>query len=108
MLIGDAAHPMTPNLGQGTCQAIEDALVLSILLAQRGPIETALERFEKLRRARVAAIVLGARWIGSFAQFEGWAVRLARRSLPRPFLSGAIARTFHAIHDYQPGSGCVL
>ena len=32
-LLGDAAHPMTPNLGQGGCQAIEDALVLARLLA---------------------------------------------------------------------------
>jgi 2-polyprenyl-6-methoxyphenol hydroxylase-like FAD-dependent oxidoreductase len=31
-LLGDAAHPMTPNLGQGGCQAIEDAVVLASLL----------------------------------------------------------------------------
>jgi len=104
VLIGDAAHPMTPNLGQGTCQALEDALVLSRLLAGRGSIETAFRRFEKLRRARAAAIVLGARWVGGFAQSEGWAARLARRSLPRCVLSGAIERMFHAIHDYQAGS----
>lgn len=104
VLIGDAAHPMTPNLGQGTCQAVEDALVLSLLLARRGSIEAALDRFEKLRRARAAAIVLGARWIGGFAQSEGWAARLTRRSLPRPFLSRAIERTFHALHDYRAGA----
>jgi 2-polyprenyl-6-methoxyphenol hydroxylase-like FAD-dependent oxidoreductase len=104
VLIGDAAHPMTPNLGQGTCQAIEDALALSLLLAGHGPIETAFRRFEKLRRARVAAIVLGARWIGGLAQSEGWAARLARKSLPRSSWSGAIERMFHAIHDYQAGS----
>ncbi|MEI8190847.1 MAG: FAD-dependent monooxygenase, partial [candidate division NC10 bacterium] len=104
VLIGDAAHPMTPNLGQGACQAIEDALALSILLTKRGSIEAAFRRFEELRRARVAAIVLGARWIGSFAQSEGWAVRLARNSLPRFLLSGAIERTFHAIHGYRAGS----
>jgi len=101
VLIGDAAHPMTPNLGQGTCQAIEDALVLSLLLARRGSLETALGRFERRRRARVAAIVLGARWIGRFAQSQGWAARLARHSLPHFFLSCALERTFHAIHDYR-------
>ena len=36
-LLGDAAHPMTPNLGQGGCQAIEDALVLARCLARRRP-----------------------------------------------------------------------
>jgi 2-polyprenyl-6-methoxyphenol hydroxylase-like FAD-dependent oxidoreductase len=102
--IGDAAQPMTPNLGQGTCQAIEDALALSLLLAQIGSIETAFRRFERLRRARVAAIMLGARWIGSFAQSEGWAARLARSSLPRFFLARAMERTFHSIHDYRAGS----
>jgi len=104
VLIGDAAHPMTPNLGQGTCQAVEDALVLSLLLAGRGSIEEAFCRFEKLRRARAAAIVLGARWIGGFAQSEGRAARLARNSLPRRFLSGAIERAFHAMHDHHAGA----
>lgn len=97
VLIGDAAHPMTPNLGQGTCQAIEDALALSILMTQRGSIEAAFQRFEKRRRVRAAAIVLGARWIGRFAQSEGWAARLARSGL----WSGFIDRAFHAIHDYR-------
>jgi 2-polyprenyl-6-methoxyphenol hydroxylase-like FAD-dependent oxidoreductase len=104
VLIGDAAHPMTPNLGQGTCQAIEDAVELARLLAERGPIEAAFRRFEKLRRARVAAIVLGARWIGRFAQSEGRAARLARNRLPHVLLSNVIERSFHAIHDYRAGS----
>lgn len=98
VLIGDAAHPMTPNLGQGTCQAIEDALLLSRRLARGGSIETAFHRFEKLRRARVGAIVLGARWIGGFAQSESRAARLARTRLPRAFLSGALEKSFQAVH----------
>ena len=104
VLVGDAAHPMTPNLGQGTCQAIEDALVLSLLLAEHGSIATAFLRFEEFRRARVAAIVLGARWIGRFAQSESRAARLARGSVPGFLLSGAIARTLRAIHGYRAGA----
>lgn len=103
VLIGDAAHPMTPNLGQGTCQAVEDALVLSRLLVQHGSIEKAFRRFEKARRVRAAAIVLGARWIGRFAQSRGRAARVARRSLPRFLLSGAIERSLHPVHGYRPG-----
>jgi 2-polyprenyl-6-methoxyphenol hydroxylase-like FAD-dependent oxidoreductase len=104
VLIGDAAHPMTPNLGQGACQALEDALVLSLLLARSGPIEAALVRFAKLRRARAAAIVLGARWVGSFAQSEGWAARLARHGLPRFLVSSVVARAFRAAHGYRAGA----
>ena len=104
MLIGDASHPMTPNLGQGTCQAIEDAVLLSRMLAERGSTDVAFRRFERLRRARVAAIVLGARWIGRFAQSEGRAARLARSGLPHALLSKAIEGSFHAIHDYRAGS----
>ena len=36
-LVGDAAHPMTPNLGQGACQAIEDAMVLAHLAEATWP-----------------------------------------------------------------------
>jgi hypothetical protein len=36
-LLGDAAHPTTPNLGQGACQAIEDAVVLAASLADDPP-----------------------------------------------------------------------
>ena len=104
VLIGDAVHPMTPNLGQGTCQAVEDALLLSLLLAGGGPIEEAFHRVERLRRARAAAIVLGARWIGGFAQSEGWPVRLVRNSFPRALLSSAIEGAFRVVHDYRTGA----
>ncbi|HAH06824.1 MAG TPA: FAD-dependent oxidoreductase [Elusimicrobia bacterium] len=104
VLVGDAAHPMTPNLGQGTCLAVEDALALSLLLGRRGSIEAALRRYEEQRRVRAAAIVLAARWIGRFAQSEGWAARLSRGSLPRALLSGGIERAFHAIHGCRAGA----
>ena len=42
VLLGDAAHPMTPNLGQGAGQAIEDAVVLDECLAASSSIEEAL------------------------------------------------------------------
>jgi len=48
-LLGDAAHPMTPNLGQGACQALEDALVLAKELQANADIPTALRAYEALR-----------------------------------------------------------
>jgi 2-polyprenyl-6-methoxyphenol hydroxylase-like FAD-dependent oxidoreductase len=69
-LLGDAAHPMTPNLGQGACQAIEDALELSACLASETDPELGLEKYEKRRIARTSPIVRASRWLGSIAQLE--------------------------------------
>ena len=69
-LLGDAAHPMTPNLGQGGCQAIEDALVLARCLAEGGSVEASLRRYEALRIPRTRFIVKASRRIGRAFQIE--------------------------------------
>ena len=56
VLIGDAAHPTTPNVGQGACMAIEDALVLARLLAGHADPREAVPGFEAIRYPRTAAI----------------------------------------------------
>jgi 2-polyprenyl-6-methoxyphenol hydroxylase-like FAD-dependent oxidoreductase len=55
-LLGDAAHPTTPNLGQGACQAIEDAVCLTVSLASSRQVETALRHYERARQPRTTAI----------------------------------------------------
>lgn len=62
-LLGDAAHPMLPHLGQGANQAIEDGMALATLLAQvdNAQVPAALLVYERLRRERVAEVQLGAR-----------------------------------------------
>ncbi|WP_374467113.1 FAD-dependent oxidoreductase [Ferrovibrio sp.] len=61
LLLGDAAHPMVPTLGQGATQAIEDACVAVTRLRKAlhggGDIGTALEAIEQQRRARVEFVV---------------------------------------------------
>ena len=69
-LLGDAAHPMTPNLGQGGCQAIEDALVLARHLSAGPAVERALRRYESERIPRTAALVKASRRIGHLFQIE--------------------------------------
>jgi len=69
-LLGDAAHPMTPNLGQGGCQAIEDALVLARCLAEGGAADASLRRYESLRMPRTRFIVNASRRIGRAFQME--------------------------------------
>jgi len=62
-LLGDAAHPMLPHLGQGANQSIEDGMALATILAgaEPGNLPAALLAYERLRRERVAAVQRGAR-----------------------------------------------
>jgi 2-polyprenyl-6-methoxyphenol hydroxylase-like FAD-dependent oxidoreductase len=69
-LLGDAAHPMTPNLGQGACQTIEDAVVLARCLDEGGAIAEALRRYERLRADRTAMVVRRSRRVGVVGQLE--------------------------------------
>jgi 2-polyprenyl-6-methoxyphenol hydroxylase-like FAD-dependent oxidoreductase len=69
-LLGDAAHPMTPDLGQGACQAIEDAVVLAKRLSEESDPASALRHYESQRTRRVAVIVQRSRRLGKMAQLE--------------------------------------
>jgi salicylate hydroxylase len=62
-LLGDAAHPMLPHLGQGANQSIEDGMALATILSQASHANApaALQAYERLRRERVAAVQRGAR-----------------------------------------------
>jgi 2-polyprenyl-6-methoxyphenol hydroxylase-like FAD-dependent oxidoreductase len=67
-LLGDAAHPMTPNLGQGACQAIEDAVVLGRSVRECVDVPAALRQYESKRAARTSAIVRHSRQVSRIAQ----------------------------------------
>ena len=62
-LLGDAAHPMLPHLGQGANQSMEDGITLAFMLSQVGKDEApeALRAYERVRRERTGAIQSGAR-----------------------------------------------
>ncbi|KOG85922.1 FAD-dependent oxidoreductase, partial [Streptomyces varsoviensis] len=64
VLLGDAAHAMTPNLGQGACQALEDAAVLAAALAAGPTVESALARYDAERRPRSQSVARAARQAG--------------------------------------------
>jgi 2-polyprenyl-6-methoxyphenol hydroxylase-like FAD-dependent oxidoreductase len=70
-LLGDAAHPMTPNIGQGACQAIEDGLALASELAKTREPEQSLRSYEAQRSARTAKFVLRSRRLGHLVQRPG-------------------------------------
>ncbi|HYG62370.1 MAG TPA: FAD-dependent monooxygenase [Thermoanaerobaculia bacterium] len=70
-LLGDAAHPMTPNLGQGACQAIEDAVVLAHCLRENtGAPTAALRHYEARRIPRANGFVLASMRLGRLGQWE--------------------------------------
>lgn len=83
-LLGDAAHPMTPHLGQGACQAIEDATVLGRCLSEADPLVT----YERRRYGRTARFVRGSRLAGWVAQARSPLVCAGRnvvlRAVSRP------------------------
>ncbi len=61
VLLGDAAHAMPPNLGQGACQALEDAVTLAASLRAETTVEAALARYDAERRPRSQAVARAAR-----------------------------------------------
>jgi salicylate hydroxylase len=65
-LLGDAAHPMLPHLGQGANQSIEDGMALATILSRvdTSAVPASLLAYERLRRERVAEVQLGARQNG--------------------------------------------
>jgi 2-polyprenyl-6-methoxyphenol hydroxylase-like FAD-dependent oxidoreductase len=64
VLIGDAAHAITPHLGQGAAQAVEDAVVLADELQKNAPVKESLESFERRRYERCKFILEASLEIG--------------------------------------------
>ncbi|EIV94872.1 FAD-dependent monooxygenase [Frankia sp. QA3] len=92
-LLGDAAHPITFNIGQGACQALEDALVLAEHLERdSGDPAAALRRYEAERRARTAPMQRIAWWIGRMGAVENRAaIRLREAFMRRNWNTRAFA-----------------
>lgn len=99
VLLGDAAHAMTPNLGQGGGQALEDAATLTVLLtpllarrrsggaaeSSANTVAAALGRYDSLRRPRTQSIAQKSRLMGQVFQLES------------PFLEGLRNAVFSAV-----------
>jgi len=67
-MLGDAAHPMTPFLGQGACLALEDALLLGRAFAASASANEALSRYEEARKPRGTFVQLSSREEGMTLQ----------------------------------------
>ncbi len=107
-LLGDAAHATTPNLGQGACMALEDAVVLAHCIATHyianvRPIESALREYERrCAFPRTAAIVRESWQTGRVLQLD----RPALESVRDRFIASSLGRhlgmrTFTKLTDLQ-------
>jgi 2-polyprenyl-6-methoxyphenol hydroxylase-like FAD-dependent oxidoreductase len=70
VLIGDAAHPTTPNLGQGGCTAIEGAYLLAKCIEKYGISQDAYKRYEELHFDRAQEINQESLRLGKIGQFS--------------------------------------
>jgi len=106
---GDAFHPMTPELGQGGCAALEDGVVLARCLGEafvgagndggHACVKAALERYAQERRWRAIRLVTAAYVVGFVQQSSNPAIKFLREK----FLSGLLARVMVDMADFDCG-----
>ena len=101
-LLGDAAHPCTPNLGQGGGLALEDALVLARCIQKGTTVERALRRYESLRIHRTAHLQQRARLMGRIGQWENRAIVAAREVVTSMLPAKFFEHNLRRVYSYQP------
>ena len=100
-LLGDAAHPMTPNFGQGGCMAIEDAAVLARSLAKYADASVALRAYESHRRARASRVVGYSLRYGAVGQWQSPAAVRLRGGLLSNIPESLLRKLLGLIFDYD-------
>jgi 2-polyprenyl-6-methoxyphenol hydroxylase-like FAD-dependent oxidoreductase len=97
VLMGDAAHATTPNMGQGACMAIEDAATLANALTMYEP-EEAFRRFEKFRIRRTTQIVNQSWNFGKIAQLSNPVLMKLRNAAFRFLPESAIHKQLQELY----------
>lgn len=92
LLIGDAAHATTPNMGQGAGMAIEDAWVLTQIIDQAVTIDEIVDTYTKRRGERVRKIVNMSYTLGRVAHWQSPAATMLRNRLLAMFPDGLNTR----------------
>jgi len=106
-LAGDAAHPMAPNLGQGGCQALEDATMLARLAAPADPdrVPGLLARYTAVRQPRTTDIVRRSRRVAAAATMTSplaVAIRNATAMTMGKLMPRAALRGLAPVYDWHP------
>lgn len=97
VLVGDAAHATTPNLGQGGAQAIEDAWALASCIATHGVGPQAFQAYQNLRMRKARQIVTTSWWLGKAAHVKNPIARALRNALMRAIPESASRKQLEQI-----------
>lgn len=100
-LVGDAAHPMLPFLGQGACQALEDAVALADALEGKDSIADGLVEYESIRAPRANEIVERSRKMSRLAQLDSAPLRKARNTTMRLLPKALRLHRLDAVVGYE-------
>ncbi|MEU9501969.1 FAD-dependent monooxygenase [Streptomyces sp. NPDC048196] len=107
-LLGDAVHPMTPNLGQGGCQAVEDAVVLAHEAGPDADLGAALAAYTRQRLPRTMEVVRRAERIGRLTTWRSrpaCALRAGLLTATARLARDHALRALDGIADWRPPAG---
>ena len=104
-LLGDAAHATTPNLGQGACQALEDAVTLAALLDAHPDVVSALATYDAERRPRTQRIARRSHRLGVMGQWSSVPAVALRDAVMRVTPRSSLLRSLAPILSWAPPLG---
>ncbi len=101
VFIGDAAHALTPNLGQGACQAIEDAIILAECIKNNAHYRQAFLEYEQKRRDRIEKISNTAWKVGKMAQIESKPLTIVRNEVMKRMPKWVSEKQTHELYSFH-------
>ena len=97
VLLGDAAHPMVPFLGQGGCLAIEDAYCLMFLLTGKEDLNAALQKYDVLRNSRSSWVQKRSKFQGMFNHVSNPLLATVRNFVTKIIMNSSVNK----LHSYN-------
>jgi 2-polyprenyl-6-methoxyphenol hydroxylase-like FAD-dependent oxidoreductase len=99
-LLGDAAHPMLPTMGQGACTALEDAYVLAKCLQEQSNMIAAFQNYQSLRFPRTKTIMEQSLQSAKMGELQH-PLAVGLRNIFMKVMSSVISRSFKSLHAYR-------